>query len=112
MAIPATSGNKTLAADWIAAFTSTANEKKMADAGNIPNASNLAALAAGNPKVSPFARAAKYNWFVPISPNWSNVESGNVLQEMCQAIFTGRKSVRAAATSASNTITRILNTGS
>ena len=112
LAIPSTSGNKTLAADWIAAFTSAPNEKKMADAGNIPNASNLAALAAGNPKVSPFARAAKYNWFVPISPNWANVESGNVLQEMCQAIFTGRKSVRAAATSASNTITRILNTGS
>ena len=112
LAIPSPSGNKTLAADWIAAFTSAPNEKKMADAGNIPNASNLAALAAGNPKVSPFARAAKYNWFVPISPNWANVESGNVLQEMCQAIFTGRKSVRAAATSASNTITRILNTGS
>jgi len=112
LAIPSPSGNKTLAADWIAAFTSAPNEKKMADAGNIPNASNLADLAAGNPKVSPFARAAKYNWFVPISPNWANVESGNVLQEMCQAIFTGRKSVRAAATSASNTITRILNTGS
>jgi N,N'-diacetylchitobiose transport system substrate-binding protein len=112
LAIPVTSNDKTLAADWIAAFTSTANEKKMADAGNIPNASNLATLAAANPKVSPFARAAKFNWFVPISPNWTNVESANVLQQMCQAIFTGRKSVKAAATSASNTITRILNSGS
>jgi N,N'-diacetylchitobiose transport system substrate-binding protein len=112
LAIPVTSNSKSFAADWIAAFTSSANEKKMADAGNIPNASNLASLAAGNPKVSPFARAARFNWFVPISPNWANVESANVLQEMCQAIFTGRKSVRAAATSASNTITRILNSGS
>src|ERR671936_733944 len=111
LAVPATSNSKSLAVDWIAAYTSASNEKKMVDAGNIANASNLAGLAAGNPKVTPFAKAAKFNWFVPISPNWANVESGNVLQEMCQAIYTGRKSVKAAATSASNTITRILNSG-
>jgi N,N'-diacetylchitobiose transport system substrate-binding protein len=112
LAVPVTSKSKSLAFDWIAAFTSAANEKKMVDAGNIPNASNLAGLAAGNPKVSPFAKAAKFNWFVPVSPNWANVESGNVLQQMCSDIYSGRKSVKAAATSASNTITRILNTGS
>jgi N,N'-diacetylchitobiose transport system substrate-binding protein len=112
LAVPVTSNSKTLAFDWIAAFTTAGNEKKMADAGNIPNATNLAALAAGNPKVSPFARAAKFNWFIPISPNWANVESGNVLQQMCSDIYSGRKSIKAAATSASNTITRILNSGS
>jgi N,N'-diacetylchitobiose transport system substrate-binding protein len=112
LAVPATSNSKSLAVDWIAAFTSAPNEKKMVDAGNIPNASNLARLAAGNPKVSPFAKAAKFNWFVPVSPNWATVESSNVLQQMCSDIYTGRKSVKAAATSASNTITRILNTGS
>jgi hypothetical protein len=31
---------------------------------------------------------------------------------MCSDIYSGRKSIKAAATSASNTITRILNTGS
>ena len=112
LAVPVTSNSKSLAFDWIAAYTTAGNEKKMADAGNIPNATNLAALAAGNPKVSPFARAAKFNWFIPISPNWANVESGNVLQQMCSDIYSGRKSVKAAATSASNTITRILNSGS
>jgi N,N'-diacetylchitobiose transport system substrate-binding protein len=112
LAVPVTSNSKTLAFDWIAAFTTAGNEKKMADAGNIPNATNLAALAAGNPKVSPFAKAAKFNWFIPISPNWANVESGNVLQQMCSDIYSGRKSIKAAATSASNTITRILNSGS
>jgi N,N'-diacetylchitobiose transport system substrate-binding protein len=112
LAVPVTSNSKSLAFDWIAAFTSAPNEKKMVDAGNIPNASNLAGLAAGNPKVSPFARSAKFNWFVPVSPNWANVESGNVLQQMCSDIYSGRKSIKAAATSASNTITRILNTGS
>jgi len=111
LAVPVTSDSKSLAFDWIAAFTTAGNEKKMADAGNIPNASNLARLTVGNPKVSPFARAARFNWFVPISPNWANVENGNVLQQMCSDIYSGRKSVKAAATSASNTITRILNTG-
>jgi N,N'-diacetylchitobiose transport system substrate-binding protein len=111
LAVPVTSHNKTLAADWIAAFTASAQEKTIADAGNIPNATNLASFTAGNPKVSPFAKAAKYSWFVPIAPNWANVENANVLQDMCSAIFTGRKSVKSAATSASNAITRILNTG-
>jgi N,N'-diacetylchitobiose transport system substrate-binding protein len=112
LAVPVTSHNKSLAFDWIAAFTSSARQKAIADAGNIPNATNLVGFTANNPKVAPFAKAAKSGWFVPTSPNWTNVESGNVLQQMCSDIFTGRKSVKAAATSASNTITRILNTGS
>jgi N,N'-diacetylchitobiose transport system substrate-binding protein len=112
LAVPVTSHNKTLATDWIAAFTASAQEKTIADAGNIPNASNLVSFTAGNPKVAPFAKAAAYSWFVPTAPNWVNVENANVLQNMCSAIFSGRQSVRAAATSASNTITRILNSGS
>jgi N,N'-diacetylchitobiose transport system substrate-binding protein len=47
---------------------------------------------------------------VPTSPNWANVENANVLQNMLVKIATGH-SVKAAATSASNQITRILNTG-
>ena len=66
---------------------------------------------ASNPKLAPFAKAAKYSWFVPTSPNWVNVENANVLQNMLVKIFTGRASVKAAATSASAQITRILNTG-
>jgi N,N'-diacetylchitobiose transport system substrate-binding protein len=112
LAIPVTSHNKSLATDWIAAYTASARQKSIADAGNIPNATNLARFTASNPKVAPFAQAAKSGWFVPTAPNWANVESAKVLQDMCSAIFTGQKSVKAAATSASNTITRILNTGS
>jgi N,N'-diacetylchitobiose transport system substrate-binding protein len=112
LAVPVTSSNKSLATDWIAAFTASAREKTIADAGNIPNASNLVSFTTGNPKVAPFAKAAKFSWFVPTAPNWVNVENANVLQDMCSAIFSGRKSVKSAATSASNTITRILNSGS
>ena len=61
--------------------------------------------------LAPFARAAKFSWFVPTSPNWANVENADVLQNMLVKIFTNRSSVKAAATSASNQITRILNAG-
>jgi len=110
LAVPVTTKNQSLAADWIKAFTSTAAESEIAKAGNIANTTKLLAFNASNPKLAPFARAAKYSWFVPTSPNWANVENANVLQNMLVKIATGH-SVKAAATSASNTITRILNTG-
>jgi N,N'-diacetylchitobiose transport system substrate-binding protein len=111
LAVPVTTKNQSLAVDWIKAFTSTASESEIAKAGNIANTTKLLAYNASNPKLAPFARAAKYSWFVPTSPNWANVENANVLQNMLVKIATGRGSVKAAATSASNQITRILNTG-
>jgi N,N'-diacetylchitobiose transport system substrate-binding protein len=111
LAVPVTSKNKSLATDWIASFTAAAQMRTIAAAGNIPNSTNLASLTFGNPKVEPFAKAAKFSWFVPIAAHWVDVENANVLQDMCSQIFSGRKTVKAAATSASNAITRILNAG-
>ena len=111
LAVPVTTKNQSLAVDWIKAFTSTAAESEIAKAGNIANTTKLLAFNASNPQLAPFARAAKFSWFVPTSPNWANVENANVLQNMLVKIDTGRASVKAAATSASNQITRILNTG-
>ncbi|MFL5917236.1 MAG: extracellular solute-binding protein [Gaiellaceae bacterium] len=111
LAVPVTTKNQSLAVDWIKAFTGTAAESEIAKAGNIANTTKLLSFNASNPKLAPFARAAKYSWFVPTSPNWVNVENANVLQNMLVKIATGRASVRAAATSASSQITRILNTG-
>ena len=111
LAIPVTTKNQALAADWIKAFTSTAAQSEIAKAGNIANTTKLLAFNASNPKLAPFARAAKFSWFVPTSPNWVNVENANVLQNLVVKIATGRGSVKAAATTATNQITRILNTG-
>ena len=111
LGVPVTTKNMGLAVDWIKAFTGTAAETEIAKAGNIANTTKLLALNASNPKLAPFARAAKSGWFVPTSPNWANVENANVLQNMLVKIFTGRASVKAAANSASSQITRILNTG-
>jgi N,N'-diacetylchitobiose transport system substrate-binding protein len=109
LVIPATSKQKALAADWIKAFTDTASMTAIAQAGNIPNTTSLVNINAAKPTLAPFARAARYSWFVPAAKNWANVESANVLQNMLVSIFTGRASIKAAADRASNQIAQILN---
>jgi len=108
LAIPAGSQNKSLAEDWIAAFTSTAGESGIVKAGNIPNSTSLLSLVKGSPGTQ-LARAAQRTWFVPTAKNWANVENGNVLRNMLTQILTGKKSVQAAATDASKQITSMLN---
>jgi N,N'-diacetylchitobiose transport system substrate-binding protein len=95
--------NKQLGADWIAAFTSTASEKALQAAGNIPNATNLL----NTSKVG--ERAALRSWFVPAAKNWVNVENGNILRTMLAQILTGKLSVKQAAATASENITFTLN---
>jgi N,N'-diacetylchitobiose transport system substrate-binding protein len=109
LAIPISAKSKSLGADWIKAFTNTAPERIIAKAGNIPNTAKLANVNKSNPQLAPFAKAAKYSWFVPTAPNWVNVENAKVLKNMCTAILTNRKSVKAAAHSASTQISKILN---
>ncbi len=95
--------NKALAADWIAAFTSTSAEKGIQAAGNIPNATNLLNLK----KVG--ERAALRSWFVPAAKNWVNVENGNILRTMLSSILTGKLTVKQAAATADNNIEYTLN---
>lgn len=110
LGVPVTSKNKSLAADWIAAFTSTANETVMATAGGvIPNTTSLAKVNASKPTLAPFAEAAKFSWFVPSTPNWANVESANVLQNMLSAILRNPSKTKDYAARASSQITDILN---
>ena len=96
-------GNKALAVDWIAAFTSTASSKALQAVGNIPNATNLL----NTSKVG--ERAALRSWFVPAAKNWVNVENGNILRTMLAQILTGKLSVKQAAATASANITYTLN---
>jgi len=73
LGVPVTTKNQSLAVDWIKAFTGTASETAIAKAGQIANTTKLLSLSASNPKLAPFARAASSGWFVPTSPNWTNV---------------------------------------
>ena len=102
VAVPAESGNKAQAIQWIADFTSTANEQALQNKGNIPNATNLL----GN---TVNARAAAQSWFVPQAKHWVDVENGNILRTMLAQILTGKLSVKQAATTASDNIAYTLN---
>jgi N,N'-diacetylchitobiose transport system substrate-binding protein len=96
-------GNKALAVDWIAAFTSTSAEKGLQAVGNIPNSTTLLNTA------KPNERAALRSWFVPAAKNWVNVENGNILRTMLAQILTGKLTVKQAAATASANITYTLN---
>ncbi|HXH95797.1 MAG TPA: extracellular solute-binding protein [Gaiellaceae bacterium] len=102
LAVPVTSGNKSLAVDWIADFTSTANERALQAKGNIPNATNLLGSSVNE-------RAAARSWFVPQAKHWVDVENGNILRNMLAQILTGKLTVKQAAVSASDNIGRVLN---
>jgi N,N'-diacetylchitobiose transport system substrate-binding protein len=102
LAVPAQSNAKSQAEQWIADFTSTANEQALEQKGNIPNATNLL----GN---SVNERAAAQSWFVPQAKHWVDVENGNILKTMLSQILTGHLTVKQAATVASQNIAQTLN---
>ena len=102
LAVPNGSNDKSLAADWIRIFTSTASERGLQAKGNIPNASNLLGKSVNE-------RAAQRSWFVPTAKNWVNVENGNVLRTMLARILTGKASIKDAASFADSNIELTLN---
>jgi N,N'-diacetylchitobiose transport system substrate-binding protein len=108
LAIPAASPNKTMAEDWIKAFTNTAGETGIVKAGNLPNTTSLLNLVTGTPGKA-LAQSAQNTWFVPTAKNWTNVENAAVLKNMLTDILTGKKSIKDAATAASDQITTMLN---
>jgi N,N'-diacetylchitobiose transport system substrate-binding protein len=102
LAVPAQTNSKSQATQWIADFTSTANEKALEAKGNIPNATNLLGESVNE-------RAAARSWFVPQAKHWVDVENGNILKTMLSQILTGQLSVKQAATVASLNIAQTLN---
>ena len=102
LAIPTTSGNKTLAVDWLKDFISTSSEKALQAKGNIPNATNLLGTSVNE-------RAAARSWFVPAAKHWVDVENGNILRNMLATILQGKLTVKQAAQNASDNISLVLN---
>ncbi len=113
LAIPAQSNSKSLALDWIKAFTSNSMMTQLATDGKvIPNTTSLLRLHNNNPSLAPFARASQASWFVPTAKNWVNVENSRVIRTMLVRIISGRHSVKSEAQKASRQITSILNASS
>jgi N,N'-diacetylchitobiose transport system substrate-binding protein len=102
LAVPTTSSNKALAADWIKDFTGTTSEKALQAKGNIPNSTSLLGASVNE-------RAAARSWFVPTAKHWVDVENGNILRNMLAQILTGKLSIQQAASSASDNIASVLN---
>lgn len=109
VAVTKVSKNQALAAEWIKIFTDTTSQKGLIAKGALPNATALLDQAASQPGNAATAQAAKNSWFVPMAPNWADVESGNILQQMLRDIATNHKTVQDAATWADGQITTILN---
>jgi N,N'-diacetylchitobiose transport system substrate-binding protein len=110
LAIPAQSNSKSLALDWIKAFTSTSSMTQLATDGKvIPNTTSLLRLHNNSPALAPFAKASQASWFVPTAKNWGNVENSRVIRTMLVRIFSNRHTVKSEAKRASSQITSILN---
>ncbi|MDQ1722839.1 MAG: N,N-diacetylchitobiose transport system substrate-binding protein [Pseudonocardiales bacterium] len=112
LAVPQKAPNAGLGATWIKYYTDTTSQTALAKFA-IPNATSLLSVyeAAGSANKST-GEAAKNTWFVPNTPNWANVESGNVLQNMLESIASGKSSVADASKAADAQIATILNAGS
>jgi N,N'-diacetylchitobiose transport system substrate-binding protein len=113
LAIPAQSNSRSLALDWIKAFTNTSSMTQLATQGKvIPNTTSLLRLHNNNPSLAPFAKASKASWFVPTAKNWVNVENSRVIRTMLVRIFSNQGSVKSEAKKASRQITSMLNASS
>jgi N,N'-diacetylchitobiose transport system substrate-binding protein len=113
LAIPAQSNSKSLALDWIKAFTNNSSMTQLATDGKvIPNTTSLLRLHNRSPSLAPFARASQASWFVPTAKNWVNVENARIIRTMLVRIVSGRHSVKSEAKKASQQITSMLNASS
>ncbi len=109
LAVPAKASNAALGAAWIKFFTDTKNQTALAKFA-IPNTTSLLSVyeAAGDANKST-GEAAKDTWFVPNTPNWANVESNNILQNMLESIATNKSSIADATKAADTQIAATLN---
>jgi N,N'-diacetylchitobiose transport system substrate-binding protein len=109
LSVSAGSKEKELATEWLKLLAGQKYQAQMAEAGFIPNTSTLLDVKKDDPIQSVFFSAAKNSRFTPATPNWANVESSTILQDMLVGIFTGKKSVDDATKEASEAITAKLN---
>jgi N,N'-diacetylchitobiose transport system substrate-binding protein len=109
LAVPDKAANGALGAEWIKIFTDTTSQTALAKFA-IPNTTSLLSVYEGQAQANQSTgEAAKNTWFVPNTPNWANVESGNVLQNALESIATGKSSIADAAAAADKQIASTLN---
>lgn len=111
LAVPTKAANSGLGAEWIKIYTDNSNMTSLAKAGAIPNSTSLLSTfesgGAANAAMGPAVENG--SWVTPASTNWASVESQNILQNMLEAIATGKQSIAAATKAADQQITTALN---
>jgi N,N'-diacetylchitobiose transport system substrate-binding protein len=109
LAVPQKAGNASLGEQWIKIFTDTKSQTELAKYA-IPNTTSLLTVYEKQSQANQSTgEAAKNTWFVPNTPNWANVESQNVLQNMLESIATKKASIAAATKTADGQLDKILN---
>jgi N,N'-diacetylchitobiose transport system substrate-binding protein len=112
LAVPEKAANQDLGAEWIKIYTDTKSQTMLAKYA-IPNTTSLLNVYEAQSQANESTgEAAKNTWFVPNTPNWANVEAGNVLQNALESIATGKSSVADAAKTADEQVETILNAAS
>jgi N,N'-diacetylchitobiose transport system substrate-binding protein len=110
LAVSEKSANKGLATEWMKILTSLEIQTQLAkEGGVIPNQDGAFVGHEGNEFLLVADEAAKVSKFTPVTPNWGNVESSGVLQDMLVKIFTDASSIDDATAEASASITSALN---
>jgi N,N'-diacetylchitobiose transport system substrate-binding protein len=110
LAVSAKSANQGLAVEWMKILTGLEIQTQLAkDGGVIPNQEGAFVGHQGKPFLEVADQASTNSKFTPVSPNWGNVESSQVLQDMLVKIFTGAATIEEATTTASESITTTLN---
>ncbi len=110
LAISARSSQPGLALEWIKLITNLKHQTMLAEQGGvIPNQKGAFVGHQGNPFLLIADEAAINSRFTPVSPNWPNVESAEVLQKMLVKIFSQEATVQQATNEASDQITALLN---
>ena len=109
LAVPEKASNAALGAEWIKIYTDTKSQTALAKFA-IPNTTSLLSVYQSQAQANQSTgEAAKSTWFVPNTPNWANVESGNILQNALESIATGKSSISDAAATADQQIASTLN---
>ena len=110
LAVSEGSDAQDLAYDWVKILSGSKAQTDLATTGGvIPNSTSLLSLHTKDPILSVFDAAAKNSRSTPSTPKWANVESSTILQDMLVGIFSGSKSIPDATKTASDAITKTLN---
>jgi N,N'-diacetylchitobiose transport system substrate-binding protein len=109
LAVPNSSKNPDVAEAWIRAYTSTSIEKEFVSGGFLANTKSLTS---SDPILSAFSQELAHTWFVPLAPNWAQVEKDNVTNTMLVGIATGKMTIAQATKAADQAIDKDLNASS